>query len=113
MKYSELRTLIKEEIKKIMIIKEDDEEDGRPKSTSQLLGLKKERYVIDGNSVKENQDKIIKLIKNLDKSSTMTFFPATGKIVGVMLQSKFQQVKKELAKIDKNIHMISKPQTLK
>ena len=64
MKTSELRSIIREVIRKIL--NEDDQ--GVPKSTFFALGPQQDRFVIEGPKVKANKDKIIKLSEKYSRT---------------------------------------------
>lgn len=102
--------LIKNEIKTVM--KENDSEDGRLKNATSILGLKLDRVVIEGNAVAENVPAILKLASRHDRENTLKYYPATGKIVGVMATSKVQALRKDVVLIDKSIKVQIKPRKL-
>jgi len=77
------------------------------------LGPKQSRVVIAGDSVEQNQDKILAAISKIDKDAKVDFFAATKKIVGVIAIKSLSDIKKELAKIDKSITAELKSQSLK
>lgn len=88
-------------------------DDGRLKSIGASLGLRQDRFVIEGESVKDNVDSILKLVEVYDDEHTMKWYPKTGKIVGAFATSKLSLIKKDLSGIDKNIKMHIKAQTLR
>ena len=77
------------------------------------LGLKQVRIVVSGDSVPENQDKILKSIKKADPSSKCEFYEKTGKIVGTFAKAKMDNIKRDFKGIDPKIKVEIKNQTLK
>jgi len=99
MKKSELRHIIREEIRKTL--KENEDESGLNKRANKSLGLKKIRLVVDGGSLVTNKDKVSE------------FYPATGKIVGTLTKVKLDPIKRDLKSLDDKIIAKEKVQSLK
>jgi tryptophanyl-tRNA synthetase len=87
----------------------EDEDDGRPKNISNALGPKQERFVIEGEEVKNNVDKIMKILDKQDKDHKMAFYEKTGKIVGALKTHALENVQRDLKSIDKEILIYAKP----
>lgn len=91
----------------------ESEEGGLSRSGHAALGLKQVRIVVSGDSVPENQDKILKSIKKADPSSKCEFYEKTGKIVGTFAKAKMDNIKRDFKGIDPKIKLEIKNQTLK
>lgn len=111
MKKSELKQIIREEIRKV--IKENEDESGLNKRASKSLGLKKIRLVVDGGSLATNKDKAMSIIKKHDPEFKGEFYPATGKIVGTLTKVKLDPIKRDLKSLDDKIVAKEKLQSLK
>jgi hypothetical protein len=111
MKKSELRHIIKEEIRKTL--KENEDESGLNKRANKSLGLKKIRLVVDGGSLVTNKDKVMSIIKKHDSEFKGEFYPATGKIVGTLTKVKLDPIKRDLKSLDDKIIAKEKAQNLK
>jgi hypothetical protein len=64
---------------------------------------KEGRVIVTGENVEKLQEKILKAIKDADPSSKAAFYPATGKIVGVMITANLSDLSRSLRKIDANL----------
>lgn len=108
MKKSELRQIIKEEIK--LISEQEAEEDGMKSSRSALLGSTKTiRIVIEGPGLKENQSEIMALVKKHDPNHKIQYYETTGKLVGTFAQYKLDGLKRDVKKY--NVKVTDKPQS--
>ncbi len=105
-----LKGIIKDELK--WALKESDEV--MPgKVSHKVLGLKVARVVISGDSVKTHKDTILKILKKHDPEMKGDFYPATGKIVAVLVQVKLDFVRRDLKGLDPKISVEIKDQKLK
>lgn len=110
MKIIEFRKLIREEISKIL---KENEESGLSKRANKSVGLIKIRLVVDGGSLETNKDKVMSIIKKHDPEFKGEFYPATGKIVGILTKVKLNPIKRDLKLIDDKIIAKEKTQSLK
>jgi len=109
MKPSQLKDLIKEQVKLILT----EAPEGTKNVSHHLLGLRQERLVISGPTVPQLKDQIIKIAKKHDPESKMQFFPATQKVVGLFAVAKLQFMQRDMKQLDKSIKLEFKARQLK
>jgi len=80
-------------------------------ATQHHVGLKLERVVIEGPEVKKYKDAIIATAKKHDPDSELKFYPATGKIVGLIAKVKIEFLVRDLRSLGKDTKLKIKPQS--
>lgn len=98
-----------------ILMKENITPDEAPssKTSYQTLGLKTIRVVVEGEGLEKDKEKILALIKKQSPNSKIDFYPATGKIVGVIEANKLDSIKRDLRLINKDYKISEKKQQLK
>lgn len=72
-------------------------------SLSAAVGRKQVKIVIEGDEVKDKQDKIIKAVTRVDADNTLKFYEATGKIVGNVTKVRMGSIERDIRSISKDI----------
>jgi hypothetical protein len=67
------------------------------------VGRKQVKIVIEGDDVKDSQDKILKAVARVDPDNTLKFYDATGKIVGNVTKVRMSSIERDIKSISKNI----------
>jgi len=98
-----------------ILMKENVTPDEAPssKTSYQTLGLKTVRVVVEGEGLEKDKEKVLALIKKQSPNSKVDFYPATGKIVGVIEANKLDSIKRDLRLINKDYKISEKKQQLK
>lgn len=72
------------------------------------VGRKQVKVVIEGDEVKDSQEKIIKAVTRVDPENTLKFYEATGKVVGNVTKVKMGSIERDIRSISKNIKVREK-----
>lgn len=72
------------------------------------IGPKRGRVVVAGETLEKFKDKVLAAIKEADPTSKAEFYPATGKIVGIMNTNNLRDLSVALRKVDSNLKAIIK-----
>jgi len=98
-----------------ILMKENVTPDEAPssKTSYQTLGLKTIRVVVEGEGLEKDKEKVLALIKKQSPNSKVDFYPATGKIVGIIEANKLDSIKRDLSSINKDYKISEKKQQLK
>lgn len=96
--------ITKEQAERLFLTKitENDGETGL-KSVGTSMGANPVRVIIYGGVVAKNHDFVIRRIKEKDPESNLTYYEATGKIVGTVSEFKIPLIKNAIATIDPSI----------
>jgi hypothetical protein len=68
-----------------------------------VIGRKQLKVVIEGEPVRKDSEKILKVLSKVDPENTLNFYEATGKIVGLITKVKMDNIKRDLRGVSSDI----------
>lgn len=73
-----------------------------------VIGRKQTKVVIEGEPVRKDHEKVLRVLSKADPDNTLNFYEATGKIVGLITKVKMDNIKRDLRGISNDISIKEK-----